>query len=37
VAAALELAARLPPDRRVLTLACDSGERYFSLDMEARA
>lgn len=37
VAAALAIAARLPPTRRVVTLACDTGERYFSLEMEARA
>ena len=30
VAAALELAAELPPDARVVTLLCDRAERYFS-------
>ena len=30
--AALELAARLGPGKHVVTVLCDTGERYFSLD-----
>ncbi len=30
VAAAVELARQLGPDARIYTLACDTGERYFS-------
>ena len=30
--AALELAARLGPGKHVVTILCDTGERYFSLD-----
>jgi cysteine synthase A len=30
--AALELAAELGPDKHVVTILCDTGERYFSLD-----
>ncbi len=29
---AVQIARQLPPSRRVLTVLCDTGERYFSLD-----
>ena len=32
VVAAIEVARRLGPGRRVVTILCDSGERYFSLE-----
>ncbi len=35
VAAALEIARRLGPDRRIVTLLCDRAERYFSTSLFA--
>ncbi len=32
VVIACQIAAELAPDKRVVTIACDTGERYFSLD-----
>jgi cysteine synthase A len=34
VAAALKVGARLGPEARVVTICCDMGERYFSLEAE---
>jgi cysteine synthase A len=34
VAAALQIAKRLPPEARIVTICCDMGERYFSLEAE---
>ena len=36
VAAALDVARELGPGKRVLTILCDTGERYFSLDEHFR-
>jgi cysteine synthase A len=36
VAAALDIARELGPGKRVLTIMCDTGERYFSLDEHFR-
>jgi cysteine synthase A len=33
VAAALQVAARLPPEALVVTVACDSGMKYLSTDL----
>jgi cysteine synthase A len=33
--AALEVAARLGPDRTVVTVLCDTGERYLSVSLDA--
>jgi cysteine synthase A len=34
VAAALKVAAKMGPGSRVVTICCDMGERYFSLEEE---
>ncbi len=36
VAAAVAVARRLGPGKRVVTILCDSGERYFSMDAFVR-
>ena len=37
VAAALKVGAKLGPDARVVTICCDKGDRYFSLEDEFEA
>ena len=37
VHAALQVAAQLGPDQRVVTILCDTGERYLSVDLESVA